>query len=131
LNINDSDGLQSATLKGTGTIVTVSPSSLNFGKVTVGHQTADKTVTVTNASATTTLTITNIVIGGTNPGDFAIDGTSTCPIGGGSLSPSTSCTVLVNFTPTLTGSRSAKLNINDNGAGPNSLQTVSLQGTGQ
>jgi trimeric autotransporter adhesin len=134
LSVSDSYGTQTATLKGTGTSVLVSAKSVSFSKVSVGVTSADKPVTVTNASTVTPLNITSIVIAGTDPGDFAIDTlnpANTCPVGGGSVSPSSSCTIEVNFTPSTTGTRTATLQINDNGAGPGSQQTVVLTGSGK
>jgi len=113
---------QTVSLTGTGTVVKLAPSSLNFGSVAVGHTSAAQTVTVTN-TGTVSLSITNIGITGTNAGDFSE--TNTC---GSSLGTGASCSVSVAFTPRATGSRIAQLSISDNGGG--SPQTVSLSGTG-
>jgi FG-GAP-like repeat/Abnormal spindle-like microcephaly-assoc'd, ASPM-SPD-2-Hydin/Divergent InlB B-repeat domain len=114
---------QKATLSGTGTTAKLSPTSVNFGSVSVGVTSAAKTVTLTNVGATT-LTITGIAITGTNAGDFSQ--THTC---GSSLAAGASCTISVKFKPAATGARSAALAISDNAAG--SPQKVTLSGTGQ
>ena len=65
---------------------------------------------------------TSITLGGTNPGDFTE--TSTC---GASRKAHWDCTITVTFTPTVTGTRSATLNIQDTVG----TQTVQLNGTGK
>src|SRR5437667_7712622 len=72
---------------------------------------------------TTTLSIIGIGITGTNAGNFAQ--THTC---GTSLVAGASCSISVTFKPTALGTRTATLNISDNGGG--SPQRVSLSGTG-
>ena len=109
-------------LTGVGTTAKLVPASLNFGSVTVGTTGAAKTVTLTNI-ATTALTITGISIVGTDAGDFLQ--THTC---GASLAAGASCTISVQFKPTMTGTRSASLNVTDNAAG--SPQTVPVSGKG-
>ncbi len=114
---------QAITLTGTGQLpVSVSPTSLNFGTVTVGTTSAAKTVSVTN-NQKTTLTVTNIGFNGPDPGDYAQ--TNTC---GSSLAAGAKCTISVTFTPKATGSRPANLLISDNAT--TSPQKVKLVGTG-
>lgn len=107
---------------GIGTAVTVSPSSLNFGVITVGRSGKAKTVTVTNLGSTS-LTINGITLSGANASDFSQ--TNTC---GSGLAGGATCTVTINFTPTAVGARAATLNVND--SDPGGPQTVSLTGTG-
>jgi hypothetical protein len=113
---------QKVPLSGIGTTAKLSPTSVNFGSVTVGMTSAAKTVTLTNVG-TTTLTITGIAITGTNAGDFSQ--THTC---GSSLAAGVSCTISIKFKPSATGARSAVLAVSDNAAG--SPQKVTLSGTG-
>jgi hypothetical protein len=113
---------QKVSLKGTGTVVKLSPTSLNFGSVQVGHKSAARTVTVTN-TGTVLLSITNIGLTGTNAGDFSESNTCGSSLGGGK-----SCSISMTFTPRAKGSRKASLSISDNGGG--SPQTGSLMGTG-
>ena len=110
-------------VKGTGvtsaTAVTVSPSSLTFGDVTVGDVSPAQTVTITN-TGTQTLTFTGITAGG----DFSSTDTCTSNV----LNVGQSCSVSVTFSPTASGARVGSLSISDNAAG--SPQSVVLSGTG-
>jgi hypothetical protein len=115
---------QKVALTGTGTQISLSPVSLNFGTVAVGTTSAAKAVTVTNVG-TTTVTFTGFSFAGTNPGDYQIS-SNTC---GSSLAGGGSCTVSLRFKPTATGTRKAILRVADNGGG--SPQTASLTGVGQ
>jgi phospholipase C len=123
VNDNASGSPQTVSLTGSGTIVSVSPTSLTFSSLPVGSSSTPQTVTVTNTSSKSTLTISSITLNGTNTSDFSQ--TNTC---GSSLAPGLSCTVTVTFKPTASGSRKATLGINDNGGA--SPQTVALTGTG-
>ena len=109
-------------LTGTGTAVTVSPTSLAFSNQAVGTTSAARTVTVTD-SGTTALTAVGISFTGTNATDFAQ--TNTC---GTSVAAGGSCTINVTFTPLVQGSRTASLRIAD--SDPTSPQLVTLTGTG-
>ena len=73
----------------------------------------------------TSLTLTNINITGTNASDF--NRTTTCSLST-PLAAGASCTITVSFKPSATGSRSAAINVFDNGGG--SPQVVPLSGTG-
>lgn len=120
LIINDSDPAspQMVLLGGDGTAVTTTPSSVNFGAQGVGTTSSPIPVTVSN-SGTNTLTFGSIQA----TGDFAE--TDNCL--GGVLTGS-SCTILVTFTPSATGTRTGTIVLNDNdGASP---QSVTLTGTG-
>jgi hypothetical protein len=101
---------------------TLSPGSLTFGGQAIGVVSAPQIVTLIN-SEQVTLNITSITFSGTNSGDFGQ--TNNCD---GSVAPGGTCTINVTFTPGGPGTRTALLNINDNGA--NSPQTASLTGTG-
>jgi hypothetical protein len=97
----------------------VSPTSLNFGKVAIGHTSPAKTVTLTNTGSAT-LNISSIV----TSGDFAISN-NTC---GAQLNAGASCTVKVTFTPTAKNARKGNLTFTDNA--PGSPQIVPLKGVG-
>jgi subtilase family serine protease len=101
----------------------LSPTSLAFGSVVKGVQSAAKTVTLSN-KGTAALTISSIVISGTNSSLFVKTAT-TC---GSSLSASSTCTISVAFKPASTGSLSATLKVTDNASG--SPHSVALTGTG-
>jgi hypothetical protein len=107
----------------TGTpAVTLAPSTLTFGSQNLGTTSAGQTVTLTN-SGTNALAIASISFQGADPGDFT--GTSTC---GRSLAVNASCTVTVEFKPTVAAARTAALTVRDNASG--SPQSVALSGTG-
>ncbi len=110
-------------LSGTGTYVSISPLSLDFGSVQVGTSSTPQNVTLTN-TATTSLGIKSISTGGANSADFSQ--TNTC---GTSVGPNASCTITVTFKPLATGSRTSSLIITDFQAGT-ATQTVPLSGTG-
>ena len=112
LTVNSSSG---------GPAVTLTPTSLTWGKVVVGVHGAKKTVTVTN-SGVATLHISNIAISG----DFAL-ATSAKPCGS-TLAAGASCKISATFTPTQLGVRTGNITITDDAA--NSPQTVPLSGTG-
>jgi hypothetical protein len=116
------DSPQIIKLKGTGTVVQLSPLALNFGHQIVGTTSDPLTATVTNISSED-LHIFGIALGGANFGDFAE--TTTC---GSRLAAGGSCTIDVTFTPGARGDRHASLKIvDDGGASP---QAVPLAGTG-
>ena len=111
-----------------GPVVSLSPTSVNFGSVLVGSTSNVSYVTLTNTGSSA-LTISNaFTITGTNSGDFAFAGLGTCPAVGATVAAGGNCTVSVNFTPTATGARSAQVNLFDSAS--NSPQAIPLSGTG-
>jgi hypothetical protein len=114
---------QTVTLKGTGTAVSLSPTSLTFAAQTVGTSSTPQVITLTNVSPAGTVVVSKVSITGTNATDFTE--TSTCT----SIAPKGTCTVSVTFKPTATGTRTAAVSFADNGGG--TPQTVALSGTGQ
>jgi hypothetical protein len=116
---NAPDSPQVVTLKGTGQSLSLSPTSLNFGTVTVGNTSSPKSVTVTNVG-TTTVTFTGFVLAGAAAGDYLIS-SNTC---GATIAPGANCAVGVSFKPTKTGTRNAKLNVKNNGGGSPSSATL-------
>ena len=87
----------------------MSPGSVDFGSSWVGFATAPTTVTLSNtAGPDLHLSAVAITSASLNPGDFQI-------VAGGTCSSSTvlaagqSCTALVRFKPTATGTRSGLL----------------------
>jgi hypothetical protein len=113
---------QTVSLSGTGTVVQLSPSGINFGDQKVGTKSAAVPVRLTNVG-TTKLDISQIAITGADAGDFAE--ANNC---GTSVPPGGSCTIKVTFKPTAKGQRSASLAVSDDGGG--SPQMVALSGTG-
>ena len=108
-----------------GPIVSLTPTSLTWGKILVGTTaTGKKKVTVTN-TGTATLNISNIA----TTGDFALFAVPPKKACGSTLAAGKSCIVKVSFSPTQKGLRTGTLSFTDNA--PGSPQTVSLSGTGK
>ena len=103
-------------------IVSLSPTSLGFGNQAIDMTSATKTVTLSN-TGNAALSITSLALTGTNASDFAQ--ANTC---GSSLAVGANCTIVVMFTPSVTGTEASSLSIADNSSG--SPQTVSLSGAG-
>lgn len=101
----------------------VTPSALNFGSVAVGSRSAVQTVTVSN-SGSGPLSLGAITVSNAR---FAIAGGS-CASGGTVAAGGGSCTVLVDFAPTVTGAASGNLSIAHNASASPLL--VALSGTG-
>jgi phospholipase C len=115
-------GPQTVSLTGVGTAVSLTPTSLSFGNQPVGTKSPAQTVTLTNHGKST-LSISQVRFTGAHSKDF--EQTNTC---GTSVAAKSSCTFNVTFRPSATGSRTATLNVGDNGGA--SPQTVTLSGTG-
>jgi hypothetical protein len=105
----------------TGTVVSLSPSSLSFASQAVGATSAAQAITLNN-TGNSALSITSVALTGTNASNFAQ--TNTC---GSSVGAGTNCTISVTFKPTATGTRTAAATLTDNASG--SPQSVSLSGT--
>jgi FG-GAP-like repeat/Abnormal spindle-like microcephaly-assoc'd, ASPM-SPD-2-Hydin len=107
-------------LTGVGTVVTVSPSTLNFGSQKVGTKSKPQAVIVTNRGSTA-LNFTSIQISD----NFEFTQTNNC---GSQIAAGASCKVAVTFAPFQKGTESGHLTITDDGGG--SPQVVLLTGTG-
>src|SRR5580658_1908862 len=95
------------TLKGSGTAVELTPTSLAFGTVNVGSS-SQMTVTLTNAW-TTSLTVTSVAISGAGATSYSETNTCTAnPVLAGG-----SCTVTVTFAPTKKGPLPGTLTFTD------------------
>jgi len=110
---------QTVNLTGTGTVVELNPTSLNFGSVTIGSS-GVLTTTLTNVGSTF-LSITSIIVTGSS--EFSQTNTCGSGVGGGE-----SCTITVTFRPTVAGSVTGDVSISDDGGA--SPQTVPLSGVG-
>ena len=112
-------------------IANVSPENLTFSGQNVGTTSAAQPVKVTNTgTANLVLGATPASFTGADPSDFSIASGTTCT-GGLSIVPSSSCTILVAFTPSTTGTLTANLIITDNSGGiSGATQNVSLTGMG-
>jgi len=104
-------------------VISLSPTSLNFGNQPEGVTSAPLPVTLTN-TGNASLTSTKVQLGGANAADFAQ--TNNCPT---TLTAGANCTINVTFTPLKGGPRSAYVNVSGGGAS-NSPQRTTLSGTG-
>jgi hypothetical protein len=121
---NASIGTQVQNLAGTGVLaVTMSPTSIAFGTVSVGSTSAVKVVTVTN-NVTTSVPINSVLASG----DFVATTGGSLPCGS-TIPANGICTLGVQFSPTVTGSLSGVLTLSY--AAGSSPQIVTLSGTGQ
>ncbi|MFZ0924638.1 MAG: choice-of-anchor D domain-containing protein, partial [Candidatus Acidiferrales bacterium] len=119
---NATDGTMSVALAGTGTqpALSVSPSPLTFGSVSVGGNATDN-VTLTNAG-NVVLTITAVSLSGPA---FSMSGLS-MPL---TLASNQSSTFSVQFAPTAGGSSSGSISFVSNA--PGSPTTLTLSGTAE
>jgi len=124
---NANNSPQNVSLAGSGALptATLSPSSDNFGSVTVGTTSTGQVSTLTNTSSYL-LSVTSITITGTNAGDFSQ--TNTCPVGK-TLGANKTCTITVKFTAGAKGTRTATLTESDNSA--KGSHTITLSGSGK
>jgi hypothetical protein len=118
---------QTTSLTGVGTLLTFSPTSLNFGTQTLKTSSPPQTVTITNTGKTAVST-SKISVTGARVTSFVIQSSSTCPLSTGSIAAGASCTVVVVFDPQLKGALTANITALDGGGG--SPQTVPMSGTG-
>jgi len=107
--------------------VSLSPTSLTFSRQNVNTTSAPKTVTLSN-TGNAPLTVNSITLTGANANNFALTSASTCPLSGGTVAAAGNCTIVVTFTPTSKGGKTAAVSVADNASG--SPQQVSLSGTG-
>ncbi len=107
-------------LTGVGTVVTASPSSLNFGSQKLGTKSKPQSVTVTNHGSTA-LSFTSIQI----TDNFEFTEVNNC---GSQIAAGASCKIAVTFAPFQPGTQGGQLTITDNGGG--SPQIVAMTGTG-
>jgi hypothetical protein len=86
-------------------ILTLNPTSISFGTVTIGKTSPVLTTTLSN-TGNASLTITSDSL---SAGDFNWGGKGTCNYG--ALAPGASCTYSAKFTPTAAGTRTATIMI--------------------
>jgi hypothetical protein len=113
---------QTVALSGVGTVMSFSPSSVNFGKQLSGTSSAPQIITMTNVGSAS-VSITKMGLAGSQPSNFSQ--TNNC---GATLAGGASCSITVTFTPLLKGVSNATVSVSDNGGG--SPQLVRLTGTG-
>ncbi len=123
LTINDSAAGSPQTVALTALVINpqakLSATSISFPTTNVGSTSAQKTVTVSN-NGNTTLNFNSVTVSG----NFKISS----PGCSGTLAPTATCTIGVEFMPTAKGLRTGTLKITDNAL--SSPQNVSLSGTG-
>jgi hypothetical protein len=107
-----------------GPIALLSATSLSFGSLSIGQTSSAQTLTITSNGGQA-LSLNTLAITGANPGDFAETDTCHVPT---VLQPGNSCSVLVSFTPSAAGSRTAAITITSN-ASP-TTESAQLSGTG-
>jgi hypothetical protein len=117
-------GTVTAALQGTGTQaqLVMSPTSFQYGTITVGATSASQTFTVTNTGGGASGPV-SVAITGANAGDFT-QASSTC---GAAIPAGSSCAVKVVFAPSATGTRSATLTAT---ASPGGSASAKLTGSG-
>jgi hypothetical protein len=125
INSNGTSGTIHVTLNGTGTAplspqLTVSPTSLAFGDVTV-NATSSLQVTL-SSSGTAPVTVSAVTLSGAG---FATSG-ATFPV---TLNPGLAVTIQAQFDPTLAGAASGQLTVTSNSAS-NSTAVVQITGRG-
>jgi hypothetical protein len=103
---------------------TLSATGLDFGSTQLNQTSSPRTITVTN-TGTASLIFGANVLGGANPGDFAVLADN-CAMQ--TIAPGNACTFNVAFAPLALGPRSATLTFNSNAS--NNPVTVTLQGRG-
>ncbi len=103
-------------------ILTLNPTSISFGSVTVGQTSPVLFATLTN-TGNASLTITNDAI---TAGDFNWGDEGTCNYG--TLAPGATCKYSAKFTPTATGTRTGIITIYSTAS--NSTVTLPLSGIG-
>jgi hypothetical protein len=102
-------------------------SALSFGNINEGSQSPVQTATI-SVGGNIPLVLGQIVIAGTNPNDFILENSSTCPLNGGSLPTGTRCTIDAAFSPIASGGRNAQISVPNNSV--QTPATVALVGTG-
>ena len=105
--------------------LTISPTIINFGRVTIAHTSPHQTVTLTN-NGNAKLDFYFIGIEGDNRSEFAFYSSTCGPMP--SLQPGASCALRVAFSPDDYGQVGVEIYIIDNAA--NSPQTVLMYGFG-
>jgi hypothetical protein len=122
LSSNATNATSTVSLSGTGVAagltLSVSPSTIGFGNVTVGNS-ASRNITVAN-SGNSNVSISSVQLTGSN---LTLSGGSAV-----TLSPAQSITLAVQFSPTSAGATSGSVSIVSNATG--SPAAVSISGTG-
>jgi len=116
--------VNTVTLSGLGSAISLGGAPLSFGNQLVKTTSAAKTVTITN-NGTTAIKMGTITL--TETTDYTISA-NTCPASGSNLNAAASCTISVTFNPKSTGAKRGSVVVND--SDPSSPQLIGLTGTG-
>jgi hypothetical protein len=108
-----------------GPVVSLDPTTLDFGAQAISRLHPPKTAVLTN-TGDGSLLISALAISGANRYDFWE--TDNCPRAPNPLASGAHCNITVYFSPTGVGTRNAKLTFTDNA--PDSPQSVLLKGFG-
>jgi len=111
------------TANGVNGELSASPSTLDFGSVTIGTTSSARSFTVTNDGSLPT-TIGTVLVSGGEASEFPLAG-GTCA--GATLAAGGTCTVSVSFKPGGTGERDASMDVAGSGG---AAVSVALAGTG-
>src|SRR5207302_1878281 len=111
---NASNSPQTAGVSGTGASLPALPPSPvpDFSKQNVNTTSPAKTVTLSN-TGNVALTVNSITLTGANANNFALTSASTCPLSGGTVAAPGNCTIVVTFTPTSKGGKTAAISVAD------------------
>ncbi|WP_161571126.1 beta strand repeat-containing protein [Granulicella sibirica] len=125
-NVVNTTQTLTATGTGTGTpVAKLSATTLSFAAQKVGTQSSGQYITFSN-TGNAPLALASVALSGTNAADFSLFNSCGTSVGAGD-----SCVVVVFFTPSATGARSAIITLTDNtGNVTGSKQTIALSGTG-
>jgi Tol biopolymer transport system component len=107
--------------------ISISPTTFSFGIIPINIASSPQTFMISN-TGTADLIISSMSITGSDSSQFTLQ-TGTCPSLTPTISAGGSCTVIVTFSPTSEGSKSATLQIASNDTDTSTLN-VSLSGTG-
>jgi 6-phosphogluconolactonase (cycloisomerase 2 family) len=107
-----------------GPVAALFPASENFGGVNVGQSSSSQLATLTDTGEQS-LSVNSITVTGSNAADFTATPTCAVPT---VLSPNSTCTISIVFSPTAAGLRQASVTVSDNA--PGNPQAIPLTGTG-
>jgi len=116
--------LQARGIAAPAALAQLSPGSLDFGTVAVGHSSGPGTLTLSNAGGGF-LDVTSVQIGGEDAAQFVLVAD---PCTGATIGPGESCTLEVRFSPDATGHMEATLTVESTSSGGPVTATLSGEG---
>jgi hypothetical protein len=130
MTFNSPGNVQPASQQQRGIIVTYlspveeSPMNLVFNNQAVGTASPAQTITITNTGTGNLNFRSNGSLFGTNASEFAVSAGSTC-FNGANVAVGQNCSIVLTFTPSGAGTRTASVTINTNAPGAPHVATVS------